>query len=270
MAERQDNWSATEYNNTASFVYSDKFTRPVLDLLQPAKSQRILDLGCGSGELTKALMDVVGPEGYVLGLDSSRNMIDKAISNGVVDVRVMDVQKIAWEYGSSTGLVEHSFDAVFTNAALHWCKESPTDVVKNAWSALKPQGRFVGEMGGFTNLCGLRLSLHRVLRRRGHDPRVRDPWYFPSDTAYKGMLESVGFNVETIGLYPRLTPVPNGLKAWLDLFVRRSMLSDLSDAEADEILDEVVKECEVDMRDEEGNWHIMYVRLRWKATKPAA
>ena len=84
------------------------------------------------------------------------------------------------------------------------------------------------------------------------------------------MLESVGFKVEAIGLHPRLTPVPNGLKAWLNLFARRTMLSDLSDAEADEILDEVVKECEVDMRDEEGSWHIMYVRLRWKAVRPIA
>ena len=171
MAQQDDKWSAKEYNKTASFVYSDKFTKPVLDLLQPAKGQRILDLGCGSGELTRALMDVAGPDGYVLGLDSSQSMvgadyyrsvyaddtqIDKAISNGVTDARVMDVQKIIWD-DTPKGLVQCGFDAVFTNAALHWCKDVPNDVVKNAWNALKPGGQFVGEMGGFTNLCGTAL-----------------------------------------------------------------------------------------------------------------
>jgi ubiquinone/menaquinone biosynthesis C-methylase UbiE len=72
----RDTWSATEYNNTASFVYSDAFTQPVLDLLQPRIGERIVDFGCGSGEVTKALIDVVGPTGLVLGLDSSENMVN--------------------------------------------------------------------------------------------------------------------------------------------------------------------------------------------------
>ena len=70
----KDTWSATEYNNTASFVYSDTFIQPVLDLLQPRVGERIVDFGCGSGEVTKALMDTVGPSGLVLGLDSSESM----------------------------------------------------------------------------------------------------------------------------------------------------------------------------------------------------
>jgi hypothetical protein len=115
----------------------------------------------------------------------------------------------------------------------------------------------------------LRASLHRVLSERGHDAASLDPWYFPSDTAYRKLLEKAGFKVESIGLFPRMTYLSNGLKPWLELFTRQSMLSEMSDTEAEEILEEVVKECEVDMKNEQGQWCLMYVRLRFKAIKRA-
>jgi len=115
----------------------------------------------------------------------------------------------------------------------------------------------------------VRASLYRVLSERGHDATSLDPWYFPSDTAYREVLEKAGFKVESIGLFPRMTYLSNGLKPWLAVFTRQSMLSEMSDTEAEEILEEVVKECEVDMKDERGRWCLMYVRLRFRAIKPA-
>ncbi|KAG8832285.1 hypothetical protein FRC17_001567 [Serendipita sp. 399] len=265
-SKKDDTWSATEYTNTASFVYSDEFTRPVLDLLQPTDGERILDLGCGSGELTKVLMEVVGANGHIVGIDSSPNMIEKARRNGVTHTRVMDAQKVVLDVDGD--LKAGSFDAVFSNATLQWCKESPSSVVKHAWDALKPGGRFVVEMSGFASLAGLRTSLYRAIARRGYDPHPQDPWYFPSDTAYRALLEKQGFQVESIGLFPRLTHVPRGLKAWMELFVRKSMLGVFTNEQADEIMEEVVKECEVDMCDEEGRWFILSMRLRFKAIKP--
>lgn len=269
---QKDTWSASEYNNTASFVYSDAFVQPVLDLLQPHEGERIVDFGCGSGEITRALMKVVGPNGLVLGLDASENMISKAKENGVTHCRVMDLQVLE-EPGSqviSADLIlePNSFDAVFSNAALHWCKSSPEAVIKNAWNALKPGGRFAVEMGGFGNLVGLRSSIYRVLSAHGHNPAALDPWFFPSEVTYRKLLEKAGFQVETIGLFPRMTYVPNGLKAWIALFARQTMLSGLNDEEAKRVVDEVVEECETDMKDAEGRWFIMYVRLRFKAVKP--
>ncbi|KAG8844802.1 hypothetical protein FRB91_002310 [Serendipita sp. 411] len=264
--KRDDTWSAAEYNNTASFVYSDKYTQPVLDLLQATAGERILDLGCGTGELTKALQNVVGTGGVIVGIDASANMIEKARGNGVTNARVMDAQNIVWD--TEGDFAAGKFDAVFSNAALHWCKESPSSVVAHAWQALKPGGRFIAEMGSFANLAGLRASLHSALARRGYNPHEHDPWYFPSDTAYRSMLEKQGFRVDSIGLFPRLTHLPNGLKAWIDLFARKSMLGSLTEAQADEIIEEVVKECKVDMCDEEGRWFLVYMRLRFKATKP--
>jgi hypothetical protein len=120
----------------------------------------------------------------------------------------------------------------------------------------------------FIFLLGVRAAIYKALSVRGIDPKPLDPWFFPTDTAHRAALEKVGFNVETIGLFPRLTHVPNGLKAWLDLFVRSSWLGHFSDEVANEIMDDVVKDTEVDMKDEQGQWHIMYVRLRWKAVKP--
>ncbi|KAG8812226.1 hypothetical protein FRC19_003295 [Serendipita sp. 401] len=263
--KRDDTWSAAEYNNTASFVYSDKYTQPVLDLLQATAGERILDLGCGTGELTKALQNIVGTRGVIVGIDASANMIEKARGNGVINARVMDAQNIVWdpEGDFTTG----NFDAVFSNATLQWCKESPSSVIEHTWQALKPGGRFVAEMPGFASMAGVRASIHSALARRGYNPRELDPWYFPSDTTYRSMLEKQGFRVDSIGLFPRLTHVPNGLKAWIDLFARKSMLGSLTEAQADEIIEEVLRECEIDMCDEEGRWFLVSMRLRFKATK---
>lgn len=117
-------------------------------------------------------------------------------------------------------------------------------------------------------MVGLRSSLYHALASRGYDPSKLDPWYFPSDTTYGSILEQIGFRVEMIGLHPRMTHVPNGLRAWLDLFARKTMLATLTDEEAGAAMDEVMKACEMDMKDENGSWHVMYVRLRFKAIKP--
>jgi len=201
----------------------------------------------------------------------------------------MDIQSIeeARHEVPELDLAPESLDAVFSNAVLHWCKKSPYSVAKNAHDALKPGGRFVAEMGGFANvvgpfqslraveshfayLCceGVRSSLYRALSARGYDAAALDPWYFPSDTTYRTLLENAGFKVESIGLFPRMTYVPNGLKAWLVLFARYTMLSGMDDKAAEEVIDEVTRECEVDMKDEQGRWCIMYVRLRFRAIKP--
>jgi len=149
----QDTWSAQNYNKTASFVYSHAFTAPVLGLLHAKPGERIIDFGCGSGEVTLELLKVVGEEGLVVGVDSSKSMIEQASMNGLPHCFISDVQ--ALEFPAD---FEHQgraqYDAVFTNAALHWCKRDPAGVIQSASRVLKKGGRFVGEMGGFTNCIG--------------------------------------------------------------------------------------------------------------------
>lgn len=153
----RDSWSATAYNQTASFVYSSAFTAPVLSLLDAKPGETIIDFGCGSGEVTLEIDRVVrGQEGgLVVGVDSSESMIDQARKNGLQHAYVADVQALPTLSSLSDALPPAlKFDAVFTNAALHWCKRSPVGVIKSAKSVLRDGGRFVGEFGGFGNCVG--------------------------------------------------------------------------------------------------------------------
>lgn len=114
---------------------------------------------------------------------------------------------------------------------------------------------------------GVRLSLHRVLRKHGLEPEKVDPWYFPSVREYRKLLENAGFRVNSIALVPRITSLNgDGLRDFLQLFVRGTWLKALSDEDAAEIMDEVTQMCAVDLKDAEGNWSMMYVRLRFSAT----
>ncbi|KAI4519725.1 S-adenosyl-L-methionine-dependent methyltransferase [Schizophyllum commune] len=274
-SQTKDGWSAALYGKAANFVYSSAFTSPVMNLLDPKPSERILDLGCGTGELTATLARAVGSKGYVLGVDASANMVDKArevlaasraeTSNAVmapVDFLVADAQVLQL-------LPEQAgtFDAVFSNATLHWCSSDPLGALQSAARALRPGGRFAAEMGGMGNCIGVRAAIHAALRRRGRDPAAVDPWFFPSVEEYSTLLIRAGFTIREISLVPRVTPLPEGLAGWLRMFAKHSFMGDLDDAEAEEIITEVAEAMSVDCRDREGRWSMMYVRLRFLAVK---
>ncbi|KAF4562610.1 hypothetical protein EYR36_004004 [Pleurotus pulmonarius] len=261
-------WSAARYNQVASFVYSSAFTSLVLELLAPQPAERIVDFGCGSGELTLELKKAVGSDGRVVGVDSSSSMIDKAKLAGLEDAFVADIQAPA-DLPEALLASPNQFDAVFSNAALHWCKRDPMGVLLSVKRVLKPGGRFVGEMGGFMNCEGVRSALHVALRRRNYNPVAMDPWFFPSAHDYQTLLSSAGFKVLHISLNPRYTPIPAGLGAWLELYVRHSFLRELGDEEAKEVINEVVELCAVDSRDDQGHWALMYMRLRFHAVLSA-
>ncbi|TFK70363.1 S-adenosyl-L-methionine-dependent methyltransferase [Pluteus cervinus] len=258
-------WSASLYNRTATFVYSQAFTAPVLELLAPKPGERIIDFGCGSGEVTLQINRVVEqkPGGITVGVDLSESLLAKAKANGLRHAYVGDIQ--ALDPSRDIPGHEEKFDAVFSNAALHWCRQNPPGVLQSAKAVLKPGGRLVAEMGGFMNCIGVRAALYQVLRARGHDPIALDPWYFPSMEDYVKLLVTAGFEPVHVSLTPRITPISTGLGDWQQLFVRNSFLKDLSDEEAAEIMDEVENICRVDCQDQSGKWAMMYMRLRFSA-----
>ncbi|KAL4070029.1 S-adenosyl-L-methionine-dependent methyltransferase [Scleroderma yunnanense] len=262
-------YTPDSYNKIASFVYSEEFTAPVLKWLNPSQGQRIIDLGCGSGDLTVKIQDAVGPDGVVVGVDYNQDMLTKASQNGVKNLLLCDIQDMKIPTNLFEGI---SFDAAFSNAALHWCKRNPSGVLEGVKRVLKDGGRFICEMGGYLNcvgvdfIMGVRSCLHHVIRKRGVDPDSMDPWYFPSVEEYHELLEGAGFKVEAISLVPRITPLKGGLRDWLQLFTRETFLKTFGDEEAAEIMDEVVRMCEVDCKDQDGNWSMMYARLRFSAT----
>ena len=170
-----DSWSASEYNKTASFVYSTENTAPVLTLLDPRFGDKIIDFGCGSGQVTLELSKVVSDAGFVVGVDSSQSMagiivlsihgllvshrrfqIDKAKENGLKEAYVQDIQALDDGFASELLAKRGRFDKVFSSAVLHWCKRDPVGVIRSARKVLKPGGLFAAEFGGWGNCIGRR------------------------------------------------------------------------------------------------------------------
>ena len=244
----KQHWSAERYAETAHFVPA--LGAAVLDLLAPAAGERILDLGCGDGVLTEK---IAAAGATVVGVDAAPDMVTAARARGL-DARVVAGQDLAFS---------HEFDAVFSNAALHWMRP-PEAVLAGVYRALKPGGRFVGEMGGQNNTAAIMVAIRAVMARRGIDAGRLSPWWFPSADAYRAKLEAAGFAVDDIRIVPRPTPLPAGLEAWLDTFAEDFFGAlPLSDRRA--ARDEIVDLLRPVLMDETGIWIADYVRLRFRA-----
>lgn len=247
MQMSQD-WNAAQYATNARFV-SD-LGRGVLDLLDPQPGERILDLGCGDGALTAEL---VQRGAQVVGVDASPDMI-RAAQNRGLDARVMPGEALTFE---------QEFDAVFSNAALHWMLEVD-EVIRGVKRSLKSGGRFVGEFGGHGNVAAITVALRAALKARGKECEDFSPWFYPTADEYREKLQSHGFTVEWIALIPRPTPLPTGMRGWLETFAGPYFaLCEPGDIPG--LLDDAVALLQKSLRDTKGNWTADYVRLRFAA-----
>ena len=244
-------WDPATYARNARFV-SD-LGGPVLELLAPRAGERILDLGCGDGVLTKKLADL-GCD--VVAVDSSAPQVEAATKLGL-DARVMDAAALPFV---------DEFDAVFSNAVLHWIKR-PDPMIAAVYRALKPGGRFVAECGGYGCVDTIKTALVGAMNRRGVDGEALVPWYYPTPGDYATRLERAGFRVDSIALIPRPTPLPGDIVDWLQTFAL-GFLQALAEAGRPEYLREVRDALEPQLRDRSGTWIADYVRLRFAATRP--
>jgi SAM-dependent methyltransferase len=250
MVAAQD-WQAERYATHAGFVA--ELGAPLLELLAPVAGERVLDLGCGDGALTVRLRDAGC---RVVGVDAAPDMVREARARGL-DARVLDAHDLPFQA---------AFEAVLSNAALHWMKRDPNAVLAGVARALVPGGRLVAELGGHGNVAALRAALHAVVRARGIDPETVDPWFFPTVEDYRRRLEHAGFEVETLALIPRPTPLPTDLRGWLATFAA-PFLSTLPADETTAALEEVEGLLRPVLRDREGRWTADYVRLRLRARR---
>jgi trans-aconitate methyltransferase len=247
----QQTWDASLYAGNGRFVAL--LAGSLVEALEPKAGERILDLGCGDGFLTQRLAE---SGATMVGVDFSPQMIAAARDRGV-DAR----------YASGEALpFDREFDAVFSNAALHWMSDHDA-VLRGVYRALKPGGRFVAECGGQGNIAAIRVALLAVLTRLGLPAERIENNLFFSSAEYRARLESHGFLVEEVTLTPRLTPLPSGMADWLQTF-RSSVLEQLPASERPAAIEQIVGLLKPVLCDRDGNWTADYVRLRFVARRP--
>ena len=248
-------WDATGYDTDFSFVSG--FGGGVLEWLDPKPGMRVLDLGCGTGELLAELLEV-GAD--ATGLDADPAMLERARSRvGADRVRLLDAHSFT---------VPEPVDAVFSNAALHWMRD-PAAVIASVRAALVPGGRFVAEMGAGRNMETIVAALRRAREAQGRDPHVPLPWFFPTPAEYAALLEHGGFEVRRLAYFPRDTRLadgPNPVGDWVEMFATQ-MIDDLpTDLLAAVLTDVGERTRETLFRD--GHWYADYWRLRFEAFVP--
>ncbi len=238
-------WDAADYARVGRFV-SD-LGGAALDLLDPKMGERILDVGCGDGALTHKIVER-GSD--VVGVDNSPELVAAARAIGL-DVLEMDAADMTFDA---------QFDAAFSNAALHWMLDKDR-VAQATFRALKPGGRYAGEMGGDGNLAKLRQTLDAELVARGYPPPLESSNWYPSVEDFAAVYEAAGFTELDARLIERPTPMPNGIGQWVTTFRRgwldRAGVPEDERAQIGEAVAETV-----------GTNNADYVRLRFIMRKP--
>jgi SAM-dependent methyltransferase len=259
MVNVTSQWSASDYAANAAFV--PELGEPALALLGPQPGELILDLGCGDGVLTAR---IVAAGARAIGIDSSVEMVEAARRRGidafVGDAETLDLERQAERFGR--------FDAVFSNAALHWMTRTET-VAAGVFAALKDGGRFAGEMGGAGNLATIRGALRAELEARGHVMPADDPAWYPDPESFAKVYCGAGFTELRAELIERPTPLPAGVAGWVKTF-RSGLLDSLMvpQWERDPIAAAVEARVEDRLRQPDGGWHADYVRLRFWMKRP--
>ena len=259
MVNVTSRWCPADYARSAAFVPA--LGQAALDRLAPRPGELILDIGCGDGALTERIADAGAK---VIGLDSSEDMVEAARARGidafVADAEALDLEKQVERFGR--------FDAVFSNAALHWMIEADS-VARGVFAMLKEGGRFVGEMGGAGNLAIIRAGLREALVERGYEVPAEDMAWYPTVEEFARVYGAAGFTDIQAERIDRPTDLPAGIGGWVKTF--RSGLLDLAMVPGwarDEVAEAVERRVGPELRGPDGGYFADYVRLRFSMRKP--
>jgi trans-aconitate methyltransferase len=250
-------WDPDLYSARAAFVH--RIASDLVDLLGPQPRERVLDVGCGTGELTSAIAKAGAS---VVGLDASAEMIEAARRRWPIS----PAHRLTFVVGDGEALAyTEEFDAVFSNAALHWMPRADL-VAKGMARALCPGGRLVAEFGGKGCIATVHSAVDAALRRLGEDPRTWIRWYFPDVAEYVGVLSAAGFDVSLAHRFDRPTALEgeDALVDWMRLFL--APLAAHLGTRWTAFAGEIERACAPALR-REGGWLLDYVRLRVVARK---
>lgn len=240
-------WNPALYDQRAGFVSA--MAGDLVALLAPQAGEHILDLGCGTGELAAS---IAAAGAYVTCVDVSPEMV-AAARRRVPDAafQVADAQQLGYE---------RAFDAVFSNATLHWMRD-PAAAASGMARALRPGGRLVAELGGRACVATVCDAVAAALRALGEPAEPWLRWYFPSLGEYAALLEQVGLAPRAAWLFDRPTPVAgdDGLRTWLGIFL--APLATHLGPRWDDFAARVEAACAAKLRRADG-WELDYVRLR--------
>ncbi|BAY20303.1 type 11 methyltransferase [Calothrix sp. NIES-2100] len=249
------NWNSGLYEDKHAFVW--QYGEDLLQLLNPKAGELILDLGCGTGQLTEKIAQTGA---QVMGIDSAATMIEKARQNyPQIEFDVADARNFQ---------VEKPCDAVFSNAVLHWVKQAE-QAIASIHQALKPGGRFVAEFGGKGNVGAIVTALENAIASMGiHQPQTLNPWYYPSIGEYATLLEQQGFDVIYASLRDRPTPLADkeaGLANWIEMFAGAFFVG-ISAEQKTQIIRHVEEQLKPTLY-QDGTWTADYRRIRILAIK---
>ncbi|MCK1796882.1 methyltransferase domain-containing protein [Streptomyces sp. XM4193] len=251
VADHPAAWDVARYDSQFGFVAA--LGAGVVDLLDPQPGEHVLDLGCGSGHLT-ALIAERGAT--VTAVDGDPAMVAAATARLGQPVQLADGHDFT---------VAEPVDAVFSNAALHWMTR-PAEVLASVRGALRPGGRFVGEMGGARNIAAIVDAVRAALAEHELAEGMRVPWYFPTPAEYATLLERQGFTVDSVEYFARpteLSACSEGLADWVLMF-GASLIGHVPEELRATVLTRVGELAEPTLR-REGIWYADYRRLRFRA-----
>jgi ubiquinone/menaquinone biosynthesis C-methylase UbiE len=243
-------WDPQAYERNGAFVHG--LASGVQEWLNAQMGEFILDLGCGDGQLTQR---VAATGAHVLGVDASADMVAAARERG-----------IEAEQANAESLPFHdaTFDAVFSNAALHWVRDQDA-MMAQVHRVLRPGGRFVAEMGGHGNIAAIRVALMAALDRHGFGDHEDGVNYYPTAESYTERMRRHEFTVEQMAMIPRPTKLAeSGMEGWLRTF-RRGVLDGLPEDVREAVVRETTGLLAPALQDEKGSWIADYVRLRFVA-----
>ncbi|NIG53597.1 class I SAM-dependent methyltransferase [Chitinophaga sp. Cy-1792] len=247
-----DQWNADLYKTKHNFVF--EYGNSLIEWLNPQPGESILDLGCGTGELTAQLAETGA---NVTGIDGSPKMISSAKAH---------FPNVNFAVADATNFELHQqFDGIFSNATLHWVREKEK-AIERMYAHLRQNGRLVLEMGGKGNVNSILRELEYVMQQKGYT--YQPFWYFPSPGEYATLLEKAGFTVEKILYFERPTKLADpetGISTWLEMFGDH-FFAQVPEKDKQEILQQVQEEVGPALT-REGNLYADYVRLRVVAVK---